>query len=93
MGYWSDHDHWRKEPNGDLSATFHDLHLVVQPCDGFTRFIVRVPLPQSHCSPILSSGTAKSIEEAKLAAIRTALRWDHVRSHSHRAEPRSQQHP
>jgi hypothetical protein len=67
----SGHAFWRADPNGDLSAIVSDLRLIIQPCDGFTRYLI---VQRGAAEIMLGSGNEIDLSKAPVVALRTVKR-------------------
>jgi len=69
-------EHWHVDADGQLSASAHNLRLVIRQFDDCARYlIVRSTTQGGTCDEImLASGTEPSVHAAMTAAERTAKR-------------------
>lgn len=73
-----DHEIWRAEPDGQLSAEILNLKLIVLKSDTGARYMILQRNRDGRMNPevMLSSGTEPNVEAAIVAATRVAARID-----------------
>jgi hypothetical protein len=73
---------WHTNSNGELSATVHDLRVIIRPCAGYIRYLILRHDTRAECPEVLlRSGTESDVSRAMIAARLAAERAELVLSH------------
>jgi hypothetical protein len=72
---------WHTNLNGELSATVHDLRLIIRHCGEYSRYLILQRSANSDYPEImLGSGTESDVSKAMVAATRAAMRAELILS-------------